>query len=174
MAGKIPGLKKLNKRNSALAARYRYGLVVAQWNGDITEAMVNGALSIFSSIGVDKNNIEVFKVPGSFELPLAARWLLDRETFDAVVCLGCIIKGQTQHDEFIAHSISKGIMDLNLSYARPVIFGVLTVNTLEQAIDRSGGQLGNKGEEAALAAIEMLLLQSKLSLPNGHSVRQKS
>lgn len=167
MAGKLPGQKKLNKKNSARAAGFKYGIVVAQWNGDITEALLNGALSIFSSIGVEKTNIKVYKVPGSFELPLAARWLLDTEYLDAVLCLGCIIKGQTQHDEFIAHSISKGIMDLNLSYARPVILGILTVNNLSQALDRAGGPFGNKGEEAALAAIEMLLLQSDLSLQNG-------
>lgn len=166
MAGNLPGQKKIHKTQAVAAAKFKYGIVVAQWNGDITEALLNGALSIFSSIGVDKKDIEIYHVPGSFELCLAARWLLDLENVDAVICLGCIIKGETQHDEFIAHSISKGIMDLNLSYAKPVIFGVLTVNNLSQAVDRAGGNFGNKGEEAALAAIEMLQLQSSLGDSN--------
>ena len=138
----------------------RIGIVVAQWHKDITHALLTGALEYFKSHHVPTQNLVIDFVPGSFELPLAAQWQLERG-LDASICLGCVIKGETKHFEFICNAVSEGIIDLNLKFSKPVIFGVLTPNTLKQAHQRAGGKLGNKGTEAAEAALQMLLLQGK-------------
>ena len=107
-------------------------------------------------------NITTLEVPGSFELPSAAKMVVENRKVDAVICLGCIIKGETRHDEFIAQAVARGIMDLNLRYNIPFIFGVLTCETREQAIDRAGGKHGNKGVEAAATAIKMIAIKNSL------------
>ncbi len=138
----------------------KIGIVVSQWHSDITHALLSGALQYLKSHHISTKNIVIDFVPGSFELPLAAQWQLERG-MDASICLGCVIKGETMHFDFICHSVANGIKDLNLKFSKPVIFGVLTPNTLKQAQQRAGGKYGNKGIEAAEAALQMLLLQGK-------------
>jgi 6,7-dimethyl-8-ribityllumazine synthase len=137
------------------------GIVVSQWHDDITCELLNGALGALNQMGVKGSSIKIKEVPGSFELPLGAQWQIEYDKVDAVLCLGCIIKGETPHFEYISQAVAQGIMDLNLKYNIPTIFGVLTTNTLKQATDRSGGKHGNKGSDAAIAALEMLEVKSK-------------
>jgi 6,7-dimethyl-8-ribityllumazine synthase len=142
------------------AASVKIGLVVAQWHSDITHTMLSGALTVLSEAGITPENTTIDFVPGSFELMLGAQWQLQQK-LDAVICLGCVIKGETMHFDFICNAVAMGIKDLNLQFSRPVIFGVLTPNTLKQAQERAGGKHGNKGTEAAQAALQMLALQGK-------------
>jgi 6,7-dimethyl-8-ribityllumazine synthase len=134
---------------------FKIGIVVSQWNADITNALLEGATATLLEAGVLQENIEVLYVPGSFELPWGARQIMKPGKRDAVICLGCIIQGETKHDEYIASAVASGIMQLGLMSGIPVIFGVLTTNTEEQAKDRAGGKHGNKGAEAAQAALTM-------------------
>lgn len=163
MAGNLPSLSNLTSSELELAKEFSYGIVVSLWNPTITDQLVQAALETLQSCQVPSSAIYLERVPGSFELPLAAQWLLNTKMPDALICLGCIIKGETQHDEFIAHAITDGIMQLNLRFDKPVILGVLTVNSMQQANERAGGILGNKGTESILAAIKMLSLQRSLN-----------
>jgi 6,7-dimethyl-8-ribityllumazine synthase len=140
----------------------KFGIVVSEWNQDITGAMSDSAIETLIRHGASKNDIVVRSVPGSFELPLGAKWLAESEDFDAIICIGCVIQGETRHFEFICQSVSQGIMQLNLNTGIPVVFCVLTVNTREQAMDRAGGKHGNKGDEAAVTAIKMAALKKDL------------
>ena len=137
----------------------KIGIVVSRWNPEITEALLDGCKSTLMAHGVAESDLVVEHVPGSFELPLGARLLTAGKKLDAVICLGCIIKGETKHDEYIAQSVSNGLMQLGLMTSMPVIFGVLTPNNEQQARDRAGGALGNKGDEAAAAALQMVALK---------------
>jgi 6,7-dimethyl-8-ribityllumazine synthase len=139
---------------------YNIGIVVSRWNEDITGALLNGARETLLKAGVAEKHIEIMHVPGSYELPFGARQLMKADKKDAIICIGCIIQGETKHDEYIAQAVSNGIMQLGLMSGIPVIFGVLTTNTLEQAKDRAGGQHGNKGVEAAGTALQMAQLRS--------------
>jgi len=139
----------------------RVGIITAQWNNDITGPMEQGALGVLEKAGILPENIQAASVPGSYELPVAARWMLEAGC-DAVVCIGCLIKGDTPHFEFISESVAKGLMDLNLSFGKPVIFAVITTLTHQQALDRAGGSLGNKGAEGAEAALHMVQLHQQL------------
>ncbi len=139
------------------------GIIVSSWNPDITEGMYQDAKESLIHSGVLPNNIIRQDVPGSFELPLGAKFLLNTKKVDAVICLGCIIQGETRHFEFICQAVSSGIMQLGLEYNTPVIFGVLTTETFQQAIDRSGGKHGNKGKEAAFTAIQMASIKRKIN-----------
>ncbi len=139
---------------------YKIGIVVAHWNNDITGALLIGAQSTLEHAGVLPENVEVLTVPGSFELPWGARQLLKADKKDAIICLGCIVQGETKHDEYIANAVANGIMQLSLASGVPVIFGVLTTNSYEQARDRAGGNLGNKGSEAAAAALQLAFIKS--------------
>lgn len=141
---------------------FRIGIVISEWNKEITESLYNGCVKTLTKHKTTKENIVSVYVPGSFELPQAAELLLESQEFDAVICLGCIIKGETKHDEYIASAVSHGIMMLSLDYSTPVIFGVLTTENMDQAVDRSGGKLGNKGDEAAVTALKMASLRAKL------------
>jgi 6,7-dimethyl-8-ribityllumazine synthase len=134
----------------------RIGIAVAQWHDDITGKLLAGALSTLKKHGVKSSSVIIKHVPGSFELPLGAQWLMENNKVDAVLCLGCVIKGDTPHFDFISQAVANGIMELNLKYNKPFIFGVLTTNNLKQAKQRSGGKHGNKGSEAALTALDML------------------
>jgi 6,7-dimethyl-8-ribityllumazine synthase len=134
----------------------RFGLVVSEWNEEITEALFDAAYQTLIDHGARRENILRKNVPGSFELSLGAQWLARSENIDAVICLGCVIQGETRHFEFICQSVSQGIKDVALKYNKPVIFGVLTTDNLQQAMDRAGGKYGNKGDEAAATAIKML------------------
>jgi 6,7-dimethyl-8-ribityllumazine synthase len=139
---------------------FKIGIVVSAWNSDITNALLEGAKETLLEAGVQDGNIEVLYVPGSFELPWGARQIMKPGKKDAVICLGCIIQGETKHDEYIASAVASGIMQLGLMSGIPVIFGVLTTNTEEQAKDRAGGKHGNKGAEAAQAALQMAVVRS--------------
>lgn len=138
-------------------ANFKIGIIVSRWNQEVTGALKEGAMQTLLEAGVARQNILDFEVPGSFELPSAAAMLLDaNEDVDAVICLGCIIQGETRHFEFIAQAVANGIAKVGIEYTVPVIFGVLTCNTAEQATDRSGGKHGNKGVEAAASCLQML------------------
>lgn len=138
-------------------ANFKIGIIVSRWNQEVTGALKEGAMQTLLEAGVARQNILDFDVPGSFELPSAAAMLLDaNEDVDAVICLGCIIQGETRHFEFIAQAVANGIAKVGIEYTVPVIFGVLTCNTAEQAADRSGGKHGNKGVEAAASCLQML------------------
>ena len=138
-------------------ANFKIGIIVSRWNQEVTGALKEGVMQTLLEAGVARQNILDFEVPGSFELPSAAAMLLDaNEDVDAVICLGCIIQGETRHFEFIAQAVADGIAKVGIEYTVPVIFGVLTCNTAEQAADRSGGKHGNKGVEAAASCLQML------------------
>jgi 6,7-dimethyl-8-ribityllumazine synthase len=139
---------------------YRIGIVISQWNASITQALLEGAKKTLLDAGVLDENIEVLTVPGSFELPWGARQLIKADRKDALICLGCIIHGETRHDEYIANAVANGIMQLSLASGIPVIFGVLTTENAEQAKERAGGIHGNKGSEAAATALQLALIKS--------------
>lgn len=144
-------------------ANCKIGIIVSMWNEEVTGALEKGAVDTLLEGGIPKSNLLVFHVPGSFELPSAAAMLLDaNENVDAVICLGCIIQGETRHFEFIAQAVANGIAKVGIEYTVPVIFGVLTCNTAEQATDRSGGKHGNKGVEAAATCLQMLQTQREM------------
>jgi 6,7-dimethyl-8-ribityllumazine synthase len=140
----------------------RFGIIVAEWNSQVTFKLRNGAIATLLANEVSENDIEVHQVPGTFELTLGAEWLGEMENIDAVICIGCVIQGETPHFDYICQGVTYGLTELNISLGKPVIFAVLTTNTLEQAIARSGGVLGNKGDEAAITALKMLELRDKL------------
>lgn len=138
-------------------SNYHIGIVVAEWNPEITDALLDGAYTTLLKHGVKDENIEVMHVPGSFELTTGAHILLSkRERMDAVICIGCVIQGETRHFDFICSAVAHGITNLSLQTGKPVIFSVLTTNTFEQAKARSGGVHGNKGIEGAVAALKMI------------------
>ena len=141
----------------------KFGVVVAEWNDNITEGLFKGAKDALLNCGCEDINIIRKNVPGSFELPLAAQFFFESTDVDAVICLGSVIQGETKHFDYVCQSTALGIKDVSLKYNKPVIFGVLTDNTMQQAIDRSGGKYGNKGTEAAISAIKMVHLKSKLN-----------
>lgn len=162
MSEKKTNLSEYNAEFIPDAENLSFGIVVSEWNIDITDALKEGALNTLIKHQVSLENITVEYVPGSFELPLAAQWMLENLDVDAVICLGCVIQGETRHFDFICQGVTNAISQLNANYARPVIFGVLTTNNMQQAIDRAGGKHGNKGVEAAVAAIKMVNLSKKL------------
>lgn len=133
----------------------RVAIVAAEWNGHITSALTNGAIDVFRREGFADDAVEVFHVPGAVELTFAASQLIETEMFDAVIVFGCVIRGGTPHFDYVCQSVTQGITMLNADCTIPVIFGVLTVDTEQDALDRAGGSLGNKGSEAAEAAIKM-------------------
>jgi 6,7-dimethyl-8-ribityllumazine synthase len=136
----------------------RIGIVVSEWNNEITEKLFNGALERLLAEGVKKEHIFRFDVPGSYELSLGSQWLAQRADINAVISLGCVIQGETPHFDFICQAVAKGITDVNLKYNKPVIFGVLTTLNQLQAQERAGGKHGNKGDEAAITALKMLAI----------------
>ena len=152
MAGPLKSVT--GKKN--IRSKGKAGIVVARWNEEITGALLAGAREGLIRSGYHEKDILVTYVPGSFELPLAAQRLAVKKDISGVICIGCLIKGDTPHFDYISQATAQGIMDVGLKTSKPVIFGVLTTNTLPQAIDRAGGKLGNKGEEAAASLIEML------------------
>lgn len=140
----------------------RFGIVMAEWNEEITRSLLSGAVETLKSYGTAERDIEVIHVPGSFELPLGGQLMVSRGRFDAIILLGCVIQGETRHFDFICQGVTRGTMDLNLKFDLPFIFGVLTTENRQQALDRAGGKLGNKGDEAAITAIKMVALKNQL------------
>jgi 6,7-dimethyl-8-ribityllumazine synthase len=136
----------------------KFAIAVSRFNSFVTERLLEGALDCLRRHGCSEEDIEVFKTPGSFELPLIAKKLAKSSRYDAVIVLGAVIRGETPHFDYVAAEVSKGVAQVSLESEKPVIFGVLTTDTVEQAIDRAGAKAGNKGWEAALAAIEMVNL----------------
>lgn len=157
MASSEKNLSSFNATNNERVAHYRFGVVVSEWNDQITEAMYEGAVDTILKLGGQKGNIHRMSVPGSFELPMAAQSLAKRDDIDAVVCIGCVIQGETRHFDFICNAVANGVTNVGLKYDKPVIFGVLTTNNMQQALDRAGGKHGNKGDEAGYTAVKMLL-----------------
>ncbi len=156
MASNLKNLGKHSNRNIASIKNNKIGIVVAEWNDQITDSLLSAALEILISHGAKPKNINIKYVPGSFELPLAAQYLSSQKETDAVICLGCVIQGETRHFDFICDAVANGITNVGLKYNKPVIFGVLTTNNIQQALDRAGGKHGNKGEEAAITVVKML------------------
>ncbi|HEV7680608.1 MAG TPA: 6,7-dimethyl-8-ribityllumazine synthase [Pyrinomonadaceae bacterium] len=137
---------------------FRFAIVASRWNDFISSRLVDGALDALERLGADEKQVEVFRVPGAFEIPLLALRLAESEKFDAVICIGTIIRGQTPHFEYIAGEVTRGIGEAALQTGVPVVFGVVTADTVDQAIDRAGVKLGNKGFEAATTAVELVNL----------------
>ncbi len=139
----------------------RFGVVVSRWNSFITERMLSGALDALVRHGVDESKIDVARVPGTWEIAIAAQRMAKSGRYDAVVCVGCLIRGATPHFEYLAAEVTKGLAQISLETSLPVTYGVITVENLEQAIERAGSKAGNKGSEAAMAAIEMANLMKQ-------------
>jgi len=158
MATENKNLSEYDKSALPDASQMRIGLVVSEWNSEITENLFRGARETLLACGVSPEHITRWNVPGSFELPFGCRRLINHFPQNAVVAIGSVIRGETSHFDFVCEAVSQGIKDLNLKGDTPVIFCVLTDDTLEQARDRSGGKHGNKGTEAAIAAIKMAAL----------------
>ena len=163
MATANKNLSNYDKNTIPNAKDFRFGIVVSEWNEQITEGLFQGAYSALVDCGASSKNIIRWNVPGSFELIFGARQMHEKLDIDAVIVIGCVIKGETMHFEFVCEGVTQGMKDLNLLYDVPTIFCVLTDNTLQQSMDRSGGKHGNKGIEAAIAAIKMIDLNTKLS-----------
>lgn len=144
------------------AGKMRFGVVVSDWNREVTHALLEGTINTLKKHGAKESHIVIRHVPGSFELTLGAQFLAEYDDMDAVICLGCIIQGETPHFTCICQSVTQGITQLNLEYNIPFIFGVLTTLNQEQALDRAGGKHGNKGDEAAVTAIKMAALQREM------------
>jgi 6,7-dimethyl-8-ribityllumazine synthase len=156
MATSLKSLSEHSSKNILDISGKTFGIIVSEWNEEVTEALFSGAYQTLIQHGAKKKNIIRKNVPGSFELSLAAQWLAQEESIDAVICLGCVIQGETKHFDFICDAVAHGVTNVSLKYNKPVIFGVLTPNTQQQALDRAGGKHGNKGDEAAITAIKML------------------
>jgi 6,7-dimethyl-8-ribityllumazine synthase len=160
MASALKNLSNFDESTMPKAHAMRFGIVVADWNAHITHALYQGCYDTLLAQGADPANVHTIQVPGSFELPAGAKILFERQRPDAVICLGCVIKGETSHNEYINHAVAQGLVQLSLQTGRPFIFGVLTPNDEAQALDRAGGKYGNKGVEAAVTAIRMVALGS--------------
>ena len=141
---------------------HKFAIVVARFNSFITDKLVAGALDTIERHGGNKQNVDVFKVPGCFEVPMAAQKLASKSKYDAIICLGALIRGETPHFDYIASECTKGIAAIALQAQIPVTYGIITANTVDQAVNRAGVKVGNKGADAALAAIEMVDLYNKI------------
>jgi len=156
MATANKNLSQHSETNLVDISTRKFALIVSEWNEEITDSLYQAAYDTLLQYGASAENLVRKEVPGSFELSLAAQWMAREEDIDAVICLGCVIQGETRHFEFICQSVAQGMKDVALKYNKPVIFGVLTTDTKQQALDRAGGRHGNKGDEAAITAIKML------------------
>lgn len=161
MATQYKNLSSYDEKSVPSAEGMRFGIVVSEWNDSITYTLRDGAVNTLVKHGVKKEDILVATVPGSFELTLGAQKMAQLPV-DAVICIGCVIRGDTPHFDYICQGVTQGITQLNIKYDKPFIFGVLTTDTLQQAQDRAGGKHGNKGDEAAYTAIKMVQLTRDL------------
>lgn len=165
MASALKNLSKYDDSTLPAAAGLKIGIAVSEWNHEITHALYEGCFDTLVKLGVLPEDIETIQVPGAFELPTGAKLLLSHRQLDAVICIGCIIKGETKHNEYISNAVATGLVGLSVATGIPCIFGVLTPDTPEQAKDRAGGKYGNKGVEAAVTAIRMASLKNELKRP---------
>jgi 6,7-dimethyl-8-ribityllumazine synthase len=156
MASSAKNLSSYSSKNISDISKKKFAIVVAEWNSEITEGLYTGAYETLLKHGAKAGNIIRKNVPGSFELSLGAQWMAKKKNIDAVICLGCVIQGDTKHFDFICQAVAQGLTNVAMKYNKPVIFGVLTPNNQQQALDRAGGKHGNKGDEAAATAIKML------------------
>jgi 6,7-dimethyl-8-ribityllumazine synthase len=152
-------LSEIDLNSIPKANGMKFGIVIAEWNYHITGAMANGAIETLKAHGVDEADIMIKHVPGSFELTLGGQYFANYSNVDAVILLGCVIQGETPHFDYICQGVAQGVTKLNLKHNIPFVFGVLTTLDEQQAIDRSGGKHGNKGDEAAITAIKMVDLK---------------
>ena len=164
MATVNKNLSDYDKNSIPNAKDFRFGIVVSEWNDSITEGLFSGAIEALLENQVPAQHIIRWNVPGSFELVYGAKKMLQTQNVDAVIAIGCVIQGQTKHFDFVCEGVTQGIKDLNVQTDIPAIFCVLTDNTMQQSIDRSGGIHGNKGTEAAIAAIKMAFIRQQASL----------
>ncbi len=153
-------LSEYNIQDVPGASGMKFGIVVSEWNYEITGALMRGAVETLKKHGASDDDITVKHVPGSFELTLGGQFFAEYTDVDAIILLGCVIQGETRHFDFICQGVTQGATELNLRFGIPVIFGVLTTENQQQALDRAGGRLGNKGDEAAITAIKMVALQN--------------
>lgn len=160
MATVNKNLSTYDKASIPNAKDFRFGIVVSEWNEDITQGLKEGAIATLLENEVSESNIIVWDAPGTFELPFACKHMMQSQEVDAIIAIGSVIQGETKHFDFVCSAAAQGIKDLNIHGDVPVIFCVLTDNTMQQAIDRSGGKHGNKGTEAAVAAIKMAALSN--------------
>lgn len=160
MATVNKNLSTYDKASIPNAKDFRFGIVVSEWNENITQGLKEGAVTTLLENGVSEDNILVWDAPGTFELPFACKHMMQSQEVDAIIAIGSVIQGETKHFDFVCSAAAQGIKDLNIHGDIPVIFCVLTDNTMQQAIDRSGGKHGNKGTEAAVAAIKMVALSN--------------
>jgi len=156
MASSSKNLSQHSEKNIQNISDKKFAVIVSEWNEEVTEALYSGAVETLLKNGAKKEQIIRKNVPGSFELSLAAQWMAEKDEIDAVICIGCVIQGETKHFDFICDAVAHGLTQVALKYSKPVIFGVLTPNNQQQALDRAGGKHGNKGDEAAITAIKML------------------
>jgi len=162
MATSLKNLSEFDINSIPSAKGMKFGIVVAEWNSEITFAMCEGAKQLLLKNGAEESDIIIKTVPGSFELIAGSKWIAEYCTVDAVIAIGTIIQGETRHFDFICQSVASGMTDLNIKYDVPFIFGVLTTYNFEQAKERAGGKHGNKGDEAAYTAIKMVALRKSL------------
>ncbi|MBD1434619.1 6,7-dimethyl-8-ribityllumazine synthase [Sphingobacterium sp. DN00404] len=161
MSSSMKNLSDFSHIEVGNAKGLKFAIVVSQWNAQVTGALLDGSLQGLQQHGAAEHDIDIIQVPGSYELISGADIALRNESFDAVICLGCVIQGETRHFDFICDAVGNGIANVAIKYNKPVIFGVLTTDNLGQALDRAGGKHGNKGEEAAITAIQMALVSKK-------------
>ncbi len=159
MATENKNLSNYDKNTIPNAKDFRFGIVVSEWNENVTNGLFTGAETALLDCGALPTNILRWDVPGSFELIYGAKKIIETQNLDAVIVIGCVVKGETMHFEFVCDGVTQGIKDLNVMQDVPVIFCLLTDNNMQQSIDRSGGKHGNKGTEAAIAAIKMAQLR---------------
>lgn len=162
MATNLKNLSDFSHTTVPSGKPYKFGIVVAAWNAAVTGALYSGAYESLIKHGVKEKNIVAVEVAGSFELIAGADLMLSNESLDAVICLGCVIQGETRHFDFICNAVANGIASVGIKHTKPVIFGVLTTDNQEQALDRAGGKHGNKGDEAAITAIKMAAFTSQI------------
>ncbi len=145
-------------KGQLISKDFKYGIVVSRFNSFITEKLLDGALDALRRTGAQEEEIEIFRVPGSFEIPLAAKRMAQSKRYDAIICLGAVIRGETPHFDYVASEVSKGIALLGLEFGIPFAYGVVTADNTEQAVERAGNKMGNKGFDAAQTAVELLNL----------------
>ena len=167
MATVEKNLSHFDKANIPNTKGMSIGIVVSKWNDKITSNLLLGAKQTLLDLNIDELNIHIHYVPGTFELPLGAQYLLEHTNVNGVIALGSVIQGETKHFDFVCEGATNGIMNVSLKYNKPVILGVLTDNSMQQAIDRSGGKHGNKGIECAVACVEMIALKKEIVSPKG-------
>lgn len=150
------------KQGLLKAEGFRFAIVASRWNDFLTSKLTEGALDTLERLGANETDVEIFKVPGSFELPLTAQKVALTGEFDAVICIGVVIRGETPHFEFVAGEAAKGVSQVSMSTGVPVLFGIITADTVEQAVNRAGVKSGNKGVEAAMSAVEIVNLYNEI------------